>query len=361
MKRLKLRTRGKARECTIVVGGRAEDAAGIAARLGAEKAVVVHSRNTAGIAGRIVQAMPDAGVRCTLLSMPDGEKDKSLATVESLLVRMHSAGLDRSSCVVACGGGVVGDVSGLAASLYMRGIPLIHVPTTLLSMVDSSIGGKNGVNLGVKNLAGAFHQPEAVVIDFSTLESLPDSEYRQGFAEIAKAGCVSSRRLVESLERDAARLVARDSAALEDAVSSAVSIKARIVEEDETELSRAGVSRMLLNFGHSVGHALEASSKMTLRHGDAVSVGMVAECRISAVMTGLSPEASEKIAGLLAGLGLPIGKTGVDAESAWMALKSDKKNRGGKLSMALLEEIGKAKVVADVPDALARRELERVC
>lgn len=342
--------------CTVIVGGNVEQAAGLAKGMAASKAAVVCCQNTLPIARRIEAAATGGGLDCTVIAMDDGEENKTLATVENLFNEFQKAGLDRDAVVIAVGGGVVGDVAGFVASAFLRGVRLIHVPTTLLAMVDSSIGGKTGVNLeGGKNLIGAFYQPHAVVIDFSTLQTLPPQEVRQGFAEIAKAACIASPALFAKLEQNATAMVSLEPSVLEEVVKQAVEIKAGIISQDERE-SRIphAASRMFLNFGHSIGHGLEKASKFSIRHGDAVSIGMAGECGIAVRLGILEQSDAERIERLLSSLGLPTSAPGVDANSVLNAMEYDKKNRGGGLVMALPSAIGSPTIVQGVPreDAL---------
>ncbi len=360
MRKILVHTRKQLSTCTVLIGAAAGEAAALAAKLGASRAAVVCSKNTAAIAQRVATAAGEAGLEPCLLEIPDGEENKSLATLELLLQKMREEKLDRDAAVIAVGGGVVGDVAGFAASVYMRGISLFHVPTTLVAMADSSVGGKTGVNLGEKNMVGAFHQPKAVVVDFSTLKTLPQEEVRQGLAEILKTACIRSPGLFKFLEENAEKALALDETVLARLVGESVEIKADIVGGDEREdRSFEGTenSRMLLNFGHSLGHGLEKASGYTLRHGDAVSAGIVGECRISQQMGLLEERESGRIKTLLQKLGLPTGAAGVSLEKAVAALQSDKKNKSGKLVMVLLHAIGRPEVVDGVQLELARLAL----
>lgn len=346
-----------------LVGGRVGDAALIAAKLNASKAAIVCSAHTRGIAQSIASAAKEAGLPSCIIEIEDGEEHKGMGTLANLLEQFRRHGLNRDAAVIAVGGGTLGDVAGFAASVYLRGISLIHVPTTLLAMADSSIGGKTGVNLDGKNTVGSFHQPKAVVIDFSTLKTLPPEEVRQGFAEIIKAACIRNAGLFRFLEENSQKAISLDEAVLVQCVTSAIEVKADIVAADEREGRRVGFnlpSRMLLNFGHSVGHALEKASRYTLKHGDAVSVGMSCECAISHELGMLSAEDCLRVDGLLHSFGLPTCSPGLDARSILAALLEDKKNRLGTVVMALPAEIGRVKIVSDVPLPVIVRALEKI-
>jgi len=338
---------------TISVGVSVEDAAGVCKENGYSKVGVVFSGNTEGIAARTAAALRHAGIPFEKICIDDGEKSKDLENATGLLLKMKLAGLDRHSALVVVGGGVLGDVSAYAASTYMRGIPVVQVPTTLLAMVDSSVGGKTGVNLDGKNIVGTFHPADAVIIDFSTLESLPAGEYRQGLAEIAKAACIGDEKLFALLESDAQKILARDPQALSAAVEAALKVKARVVESDprESVASNSEGSRMLLNFGHTFAHAIESESGYSVRHGDAVAMGMVAAAQASSVLSGLSKGDVSRIQNMLSGLGLSFSVL-QDPQKLLARMKSDKKNRAGEITLVLLKSIGRPQVCRNVPDAV---------
>src|SRR4051812_17626826 len=204
------------------------------------------------------QSLKDAKLKCEFLEIPDGERVKTLATIENLSARLIKAGADRGAVLIAFGGGVVGDLAGFLASVFMRGVPVIQVPTTFLAQVDASIGGKTGVNLSAgKNLLGSFHQPLAVLTDPAVLATLPDREYRAGLFESLKSGVISSAEIFEFMEKERDRILQREPEMLEWLIAETVGVKARVVAEDERE----GGQRRILNFGHTIGHALEAETK----------------------------------------------------------------------------------------------------
>ncbi len=291
-----------------------------------------------------------AGLResATVLVLPDGESQKSMANVERVFAALAEARVTRDGTVVALGGGVIGDLAGFAAACWMRGIRFVQVPTTLLAMVDSAVGGKTGVNLPQgKNLVGAFHQPALVLADLATLDTLPDRELRAGCAEIIKYGAIGDAGFFAWLEANAARLLERDAAALAHAVATSVAQKARVVASDERE---SGV-RALLNFGHTFGHALEQVAGFgTLLHGEAVAVGMLQAARMSAAL-GLADAAdAERLATLLQRFGLPVAPPpGIDPESVLAAMTLDKKASRGALRFVLWQGIGRAMQVDDAP------------
>src|SRR3989454_10249586 len=244
----------------------------------------------------LIQSLTTAGFEPRLIDMPDGERYKRLATVEKLAEKLAQSGADRSSVILAFGGGVVGDVAGLLASLYMRGVDVVQIPTTLLAQVDASIGGKTGVNLRAgKNLLGTFHQPRAVLIDPAVLATLPDREFRSGLYEALKCGVIGNPELFRRLENAQVKQLRRDGATLEWVIAESVKLKAEVVSSDERESDL----RRVLNFGHTIGHALEAETGYRrFLHGEAIAWGMIAAANIAAAM-GKTTAASRIIEAVL--------------------------------------------------------------
>ncbi len=279
-------------------------------------------------AGAVRAALGDRPVATVVLA--PGEVHKTLASVERIWDAALGAGVDRSALVVAVGGGVVGDLAGFAASTLLRGVAFVEVPTSLLAMVDASVGGKTGLDRPEgKNLIGTFHQPLHVACDIDALSTLPDAELRSGLAEVVKAAWLDGERSLSTIEQDAERLLARDGAALERAVRMSVQLKARVVSADERE---AG-ARMTLNLGHTVGHALEAARGYEgLRHGEAVALGMMAAMRVARALGDVSADGhAARLRGLLERLGLPVAFEEALDERALALLASDKKRAGGKV------------------------------
>lgn len=304
------------------------------------------------------EALEEAGWVVTMFTVSDGESSKQVAVAADLWEQMAAAGFDRGSTVFALGGGVVGDLAGFVAATYMRGIGLVQVPTSLLAQVDSSIGGKTAVDLGAgKNLVGAFHQPVAVVTDVATLATLPDAELRSGLGEIIKHACCLEARMFSFLEERREAVVTRSGPALEYLVARNCQIKAEVVEQDPHE---EGL-RAVLNYGHTVGHALErAAEGWSLRHGEVVGAGIVAEARI-AVWLGLADEeCASRQEALVAAYGLPTEVSGVNEQRALEALGRDKKIEAGRLRMPLVPEIGTFRILEDVDLDLVRRALRSV-
>jgi len=288
--------------------------------------------------------------------LPDGEAHKTFDNVARVLGALAEFGASRDASVLALGGGVVGDLAGFAAALWMRGIDCVQLPTTLLAMVDASVGGKTGVNLPQgKNLIGAFHQPRAVFIDPLTLATLPNRELCAGLAEIVKMAAIADPVLFDWLEQNAAALRARDLPALTHAITTSVGHKARIVAADEHEHGE----RALLNFGHSFGHAIESATTYTrFLHGEAVAIGMLVAARLSAHLGLADGIATERLARLLAALGLPTKiPPELHPEQLIGLLQLDKKVLAGQLRLILWRGIGRAEVVAGTDHAAIRQSL----
>jgi 3-dehydroquinate synthase len=290
------------------------------------------------------EALPDAEA----VMVPDGERFKTLPTVARIFDTLQHAGADRSAVLITVGGGVVGDMGGFAAATYMRGITLVHVPTTLLAQVDASVGGKVGVNLpGGKNLVGAFHQPALVLTDPEVLRTLPRREFRAGIYEIIKYGVVCSRDLFVRLQGGLGPISRRDAATLTPVIADCCRIKAEIVGGDEREEG----PRRLLNFGHTAGHALEALTRYRrFLHGEAVAYGMLVAAELGLVRGLMRSDDRDALASLIAQLGPlpPLGDLGAPAVIELM--RRDKKVHEGRLHMVLPAEIGRASIVDDVTD-----------
>jgi 3-dehydroquinate synthase len=290
--------------------------------------------------------------------IPDGERYKHLASVTKIYDALIRAGADRGSAVVAVGGGVIGDTAGFAAATFLRGISLVQVPTTLLAQVDSSVGGKVGVNhpLG-KNLIGAFHQPAVVVIDPLLLRTLPRREFRSGLYEVVKYGVIASRPLFDRLATGTKALFARDPAALVPSVVESVRIKADVVSKDERE----GGLRRILNFGHTVGHALEAVTKYRrFRHGEAIAYGMLAAADLAVARGALAEPERQALAGLIARLGPLPPVADLPMAEVLDAVKRDKKVVHGTLHFVIAIEIGATMTVDDVTEEELRAVLRRL-
>ena len=299
-----------------------------------------------------------ASLAATPLFFPGGEHRKRLAEVESLADQMAAAGADRSSLVIGFGGGIVTDIAGFLAASFMRGVPVIQAPTTLLAQVDAAVGGKTGVNLASgKNLFGAFHQPLAVLIDPSVLSTLPPREYRAGLYEIIKCGVIRDADLFDLLESQAAGVLTQAPALLDRVIDDAVRIKCEVVTADERE----GDLRRILNFGHTIGHALEAETGYSVfLHGEAVAFGMHAATEL-AVRTGLlDPCIGDRIRRLVAAYGEIPAASGIPAENLVTRTRGDKKTVQGKVHYVLPVAIGEVRVVSDIPDELVLESVRAV-
>lgn len=322
------------------------------------RTVIVSDETVAAIHGQALSAsLGAAGVRTQTITVPAGEASKSFAQLERVLDRLLEIGLDRKDVVVALGGGVVGDLAGLAAALYMRGIDFVQVPTTLLAQVDSSVGGKTAIDTPRgKNLVGAFHQPRLVLADIDVLATLPDKQLRSGWAEVLKHGLICDAAFFDWLAGEGADGARGDPAALERAVVRSVEIKSAVVSEDEKEAGR----RALLNLGHTFGHAVEAElgfEEAALAHGEAVALGCCLAFRYSA-REGLCPEAdARRVEAVVAVAGLPtrLDQAGTfDADRLLALMAGDKKAEGGALTLILARGIGQAFVAKGVDASSVR-------
>ena len=312
-------------------------------KLGHRCAVITDSNVGKRFAKAALKSLSASGFEPVLITIPAGEKSKRIAMVERCYDQLAAHRLERKSFIVALGGGVVGDLAGFVAATYLRGIPFVQAPTTLLAQVDSSVGGKTGVNLkSGKNLVGAFYQPRLVLCDLDTLKTLPKREYISGLAEVVKYGVIYDAVLFAQLERNLAKLLRRDRPTLRDVVARCCQIKAEVVGQDETE---SGL-RAILNFGHTIGHAIENSSGYgKFLHGEAVSIGQVAAARLSQKVLGLPSGDILRIENLLHRSGLPvkIKLNSAQRKKLFAAMKLDKKVSGGEVRFVLAEKIGRVK------------------
>ncbi len=305
----------------------------------------------------LLQSLGEAGVQADALEMADGERFKRLATLEKLAESLVKLGADRSATLIALGGGVVCDVTGFLASVYMRGLDVIQIPTTVLAQVDAAIGGKTGVNLrSGKNLLGTFHQPRAVLIDPNVLTTLPSRDYRAGLYEALKCGIIGNAGLFRLFEDQRREILDRDPGVIEKVIAESVRLKARVVSADERE----GGLRQVLNLGHTVGHALEAETRYTqLLHGEAVAWGMIAAIQIAFSTGKLDSATAERIRSAILGFGrLPRIK--FQTTGVLKRLQSDKKTRQGVVHFVLPRQIGRVEIVSDVPAAAVRSAVEEI-
>ena len=348
----RLRIELGARSYPILVGaGLLDDAGLLAESVPARDVLVVTNTTVAPLyLGRLERGL--AGKRVGSVVLPDGEQHKTLATLGRVFDALVEQRMNRDACVVALGGGVVGDMAGFAAACYQRGVDYVQVPTTLLAQVDSSVGGKTGVNHpGGKNLLGAFHQPRAVVADTDTLATLPPREFRAGLAEVIKYGLVADPGFLAWIEAEIDALLRLDGAALTHAIRRSCEIKAEIVAEDEREHGR----RALLNLGHTFGHAIEAAVGYgEWLHGEAVGAGMLMAADLSCRLGWIAAADVERVRVLLGRAGLPTSAPSIGANRAFGLMGMDKKVLAGRIRLVLMRRVGEGVVSGDYPaDALA--------
>jgi 3-dehydroquinate synthase len=319
----------------------------------AGRCFVVTTADVWRLHGKKIEAQFGDGLE--VLFFPGGEANKRLASVERLAEEMVERGADRSSVVIGFGGGIVTDVSGFLAAIFMRGVPVLQVPTTLLAQVDAATGGKTGVNLASgKNLAGSFHQPLAVLIDPEVLDTLPANEYRAGLFEVVKCGIIRNRALFERLETEPKRVLAMEPAIVDALIEGAVKIKAEVVTSDERE----GDLRRILNFGHTVGHAIEAETQyVRLLHGEAVAWGMLAATRLAELLGMLEASEAERIRRTICQYGPLPRLSDLDPDRLLARLANDKKTLQGKVHFVLPTSIGEVKIVSGLEPATIRQAI----
>ena len=349
------------RSYSILIGS------GLLARLGVEcrklrlgrRCAIISDPNVARhYAKPVMKRLAAAGFEPVLITVPAGETAKSLRTVQVCHDALAAHRLERKSFIVALGGGVVGDLAGFVAATYLRGVAFVQVPTTLLAQVDSSVGGKVGVNLQAgKNLVGAFYQPQLVLCDLDTLATLPPRELRAGLAEVIKYGIIRDAALFRRIERDLPRLLRREPSATAAIIARCCEIKADVVGRDETE----GGLRAILNFGHTIGHALEAISGYgKYLHGEAISLGQIAAAELSARLLGLSAKEVERIRCLFQQAGLPTSAklNAGQRQKLFAAMTLDKKVSAGEVQFVLAEKIGRVRRGRSVPAPLIEQTLD---
>jgi 3-dehydroquinate synthase len=346
------------RSYAIDIGaGLIDDPARFAPHVRGRTAAIVTNETVAPLyQQRLLTTLERAGARTHGVTLPDGEEYKTWQTLDRVFEVLLKARVGRSGVIVALGGGVVGDIAGFAASAYQRGIAHLQVPTTLLAQVDSSVGGKTAINHALgKNMIGAFHQPVAVVADTSTLATLPSREYAAGLAEIVKYGAIFDTAFLDWIESHEKALLAREAGALAHAILRSCEIKADIVARDERESG----ARALLNFGHTFGHAIESASGYgRLLHGEAVAIGMAMAARFSARLGRIPAAAPERLTRLLERLGLPVQAPRFPVDTWLQYMGRDKKNEDGRITLILLDAVGRGAVVKDAPAAKLREFLE---
>ncbi len=319
------------------------------------KLVIITDPTVDGLHGAIVKnSLSQDGFTMTTLLVPEGEEHKSVETAVRLYQELASNYAERSTPVLALGGGVIGDLAGFVAATYARGVPLVQVPTTLLAQVDSSIGGKVAVDHGqLKNKIGAFYQPKLVIADIATLKTLPARELANGLAEVIKSAAIRSRELFVYLEANLSNIKSLDEKALEEIVFQSAKIKAEVVAQDERDLGL----RQILNYGHTIGHAVESVSGFQIKHGAAVAIGMVAAARISSKMGMLTESEVARLKSLIEQAGLPTAIPNLKVKEIVQAMRHDKKVLHDKVRFVLLKTIGDAFVTDEVSPALVEEVL----
>ncbi|MEW6518331.1 MAG: 3-dehydroquinate synthase [Thermodesulfobacteriota bacterium] len=317
----------------------------------AKRYVVIADDRVAALYGRmLIDSLTGQGISCELLVFPHGEASKNMTTIARLTSSLAQLGVDRKDCLIALGGGVTGDITGFVAAIYMRGIPFVQVPTTLLAQVDSSVGGKTGVDIPEgKNLVGAFYQPRAVYIDSQVLTSLPSAELLNGLAEVIKYGVIYDRDFFDFLAARREQILHLQLPVLEEVIVRCCQIKAAVVAADEKEADL----RRILNYGHTLGHAVEAASDFAIAHGMAVAMGMVAANKLAQAKSLLAPQEAERISQVIAGFGLPvIIPRNLDPQRMKSFLKTDKKAVAGRPFFVLPTAIGQVIITDDVAEEL---------
>lgn len=314
------------------------------------RAVIISDDTAYGLhAGPLRLSLINTGFDVTDIVVPPGEEHKTLETAETLYGELAGASTERTTPVFALGGGVIGDMAGFVAATYLRGLPLVQIPTTLLAQVDSSVGGKTAVDYGgYKNMIGSFYQPRLVIADTDTLRTLPDIEYVNGLGEVIKHAAIRNALFFEFLEKNMTLILSKDEAILQAVVADNVRIKADVVSKDERE---TGI-REILNYGHTIGHAVETVSGFKLKHGQAVALGMVAAARLSSRMGVLPPVDVARLEDLVAAAGLPVHFPDIDRRAVLAAMKKDKKVRLDKIRFVLLRTLGHAFMSEDVDMSL---------
>ena len=322
------------------------------------KAVVITNPVVMKLYGNVVKlSLIEAGYKTTILEVPDGEESKSLESAGKLFQQLPESGAERSTCILALGGGVIGDLAGFVAATYMRGVPLVQLPTTLLAQCDSSIGGKTAVNHGqLKNEIGAFYQPKITVSDITTLKTLQQEELTSGLAEVIKYALIKDELFFGYLEKNLDLIKALDDNVLETIVAKSAQIKAEIVESDERDMGL----RNILNFGHTIGHAVESSTNFQVAHGQAVAIGMVAAAMIASELNILDSGNVTRIKNLMEKARLTTKLPPIEVKQVIQTMRYDKKVQNGKIRFVLPRNIGQVFITDDVSPAMIEKVLEEM-
>lgn len=319
---------------------------------GADRIAVVHTESLAAYAASVLDSLRSSGFSVLPLVVPDAEAGKSLAVAGQCWDRLGAAGFTRNDAIVTVGGGAVTDLGGWVAAAWLRGVRVVHVPTTLLGMVDAAVGGKTGINTAAgKNLVGAFHPPAGVVCDLDALRTLPRADYAAGLAEVIKAGFIADPVILELIEGDLDAAATPDAPFAAELVERAVAVKARVVGEDLTEKGL----REILNYGHTLGHAIEKAEDYRWRHGDAVSVGMIFAAELGRAAGSLDDATTARHRAVLEGVGLPTSYDGAPWDELRATMAVDKKSRGATLRFVVLDALAAPRILeSPAEDALAQ-------
>lgn len=338
----------KAEKHYVVRIGAGVQAEAVALAQGARRVAIIHPSVMSNRAEQLGREFEAAGITPTAVMVPEGEAAKTADVLVQCWDELAAAGLTRSDVVVGLGGGATTDLAGFVAATWLRGVGYISIPTSVLAMVDAAVGGKTGINVSAgKNLVGAFHEPLGVLCDLEVLAELPPAEIRSGLAEVVKCGFIADERILELVEQDPADALDPSSVRLAELVRRAVEVKARVVSGDLREATSSGdrVGREALNYGHTLGHAIEAKERFTWRHGEAISIGMVFAAELSRRTLGLSEEVVARHRSVLSSLGLPTHYNAADFAALRATMSLDKKTRGSQLRFVGLREVGGVSII----------------
>jgi 3-dehydroquinate synthase len=322
---------------------------------GVQRAAVVHPAALAARGRQLAEQLGDSGFEPHLVQVPDGEAAKTVEVAASCWGRLGELGFTRSDAVIGLGGGATTDLAGFVAATFLRGVRLVQVPTTLLGMVDAAVGGKTGINTAEgKNLVGAFHEPAGVLCDLAALATLDRREFVSGLAEVVKCGFIADEAILAVVEADSAAVVDPASGATRELIERAVEVKARVVSGDLRETTSSGrqVGREALNYGHTMGHAVERAERYTFRHGEAVSIGMVFVAELARLSGRLDPATAGRHRAILESVGLPTRYTGSSWQQLHAAMRVDKKSRGDRLRFVIIESVGCPAILPAPPASL---------
>lgn len=343
----------------VVVGHGVLDQVPVMVGDGPQRVAVCFAEPLAGIAARVIESLGDYDV--LRIPLPDGEVAKSGAVALEAWELLGSAGFTRSDVVVTVGGGATTDMGGFVAATWLRGVRVVHVPTTLLAMVDAAVGGKTGMNTGAgKNLVGAFHEPSGVVCDLDLLTTLPEPELIAGLGEVVKCGFIADPEILGLIERCPADALEPRSGELRELVERAISVKIAVVQDDLRETGGTGIGREVLNYGHTMAHAIERATAYRVRHGEAVALGMVYVAELARLAGRLSSEDAARHEAVLSSVGLPTRFSAAPFDELHATMRVDKKARGSQLRFVVLEAIARPAILADPPDELLRAAYEHL-